>query len=355
MSGCPNGCSQHHIANIGFYGASIKVGEHTIPAYVAHIGGHYEGGEVVYGTRLKVRLPAKRVPDAVERWMRMYEAERDEGEEFNAFAERVGTKALRGRGPRPRAAGRVQPRDDEPLHRLGAATCRSRSSAARASARSERQLTETLAQAVERHDASSSLCSFQKEESVLARRARSRIGAATRASSRSTPACCSPRRSRRGARSRTASACTIEVEDADRRRGPGPSTAAARAKVARARARARRRRRLDHRHPPRAGRRRARTPQLVEWDDKHGDLEVQPARRLDREGPLEAHPRARPALPPAARPAATPRSAARRARSPATAARAAGPAPTRPSAGCTSRDATRSSSSSASASACSSG
>ena len=26
MSGCPNGCSQHHIANIGFYGASLKVG-----------------------------------------------------------------------------------------------------------------------------------------------------------------------------------------------------------------------------------------------------------------------------------------------------------------------------------------
>ena len=62
MSGCPNGCSQHHIGNIGFYGASIKVGEHTIPAYVAHIGGNYEGGEIVYGARLKVRLPAKRVP-----------------------------------------------------------------------------------------------------------------------------------------------------------------------------------------------------------------------------------------------------------------------------------------------------
>jgi len=91
MSGCPNGCSQHHIANVGFYGASIKVGEHTIPAYVAHIGGNYEGGEVVYGTRLKVRLAAKRVPDAVERWLRMYEAERRDGEAFNAFAERVGS------------------------------------------------------------------------------------------------------------------------------------------------------------------------------------------------------------------------------------------------------------------------
>jgi sulfite reductase beta subunit-like hemoprotein len=90
MSGCPNGCSQHHIANIGFYGASIKVGDKTVPAYVAHIGGRYEGGEVVYGTRLKVRLPAKRVPDALERWIRHYEAERQDGEEFNTFAERVG-------------------------------------------------------------------------------------------------------------------------------------------------------------------------------------------------------------------------------------------------------------------------
>jgi sulfite reductase beta subunit-like hemoprotein len=91
-SGCPNGCSQHHIADMGFYGASIKVGEHTIPAYVAHIGGVYEGGKVGYGQRLKVRLPAKRVPDAVERWIRMYEAERtDDTETFKAYAERVGT------------------------------------------------------------------------------------------------------------------------------------------------------------------------------------------------------------------------------------------------------------------------
>jgi sulfite reductase beta subunit-like hemoprotein len=91
MSGCPNGCSQHHIANIGFYGASIKVGDKTIPASIPHIGGQYEGGEVVYGARLKSRIPSKRVPDAVERWIRFYESERQDGEEFNAFAERVGT------------------------------------------------------------------------------------------------------------------------------------------------------------------------------------------------------------------------------------------------------------------------
>jgi sulfite reductase beta subunit-like hemoprotein len=97
MSGCPNGCGQHHIANIGFYGASIKVGEHTIPAYIAHVGGAYEDGEVAYGHRLKARLPAKRVPDAVERWVRFYESERSDGEEFNQFVERVGTQEFEAR------------------------------------------------------------------------------------------------------------------------------------------------------------------------------------------------------------------------------------------------------------------
>jgi sulfite reductase beta subunit-like hemoprotein len=91
MSGCPNGCSQHHIANIGFYGASLKVGGRQMPAYIPHLGGNYEGGEVVYGHRLKSRLPAKRVPDAVERWLRLYESERDGDEPFNDFVDRVGT------------------------------------------------------------------------------------------------------------------------------------------------------------------------------------------------------------------------------------------------------------------------
>src|SRR3984885_7763325 len=90
MSGCPNGCGQHHIANIGFYGASIKVGDHSIPAYIPHIGGAYEGGGVRDGPRLKARPPAKRVPEAVERWVRFYESERTDGEEFNAFVDRIG-------------------------------------------------------------------------------------------------------------------------------------------------------------------------------------------------------------------------------------------------------------------------
>ncbi len=96
ISGCPNGCGQHHVAGIGFTGASIKVGEHTIPAYIPHVGGVFEGGEVKFGTRLKLRLPSKRVPDAIERWIGHYESNREEGEEWNDFAERVGTTELEG-------------------------------------------------------------------------------------------------------------------------------------------------------------------------------------------------------------------------------------------------------------------
>ena len=93
MSGCPNGCGQHHIGNIGFYGASIKVGDKTIPAYIPHVGGNGPG-VTRYGQRLKVRLPAKRVPDAVERWLVMYERDRQERESFNEFVDRVGTGAF---------------------------------------------------------------------------------------------------------------------------------------------------------------------------------------------------------------------------------------------------------------------
>ena len=94
MSGCPNGCGQHHIANIGFTGASIKLGSRTIPAYIPHLAGNFAGGTVTMGQRLKSRLPAKRVPEAVERWLEHYRSERREGEAFNEFVARIGVASF---------------------------------------------------------------------------------------------------------------------------------------------------------------------------------------------------------------------------------------------------------------------
>jgi sulfite reductase beta subunit-like hemoprotein len=92
MSGCPNGCGQHHLGTIGFHGAAMKVGEQQLPAYHVFLGGNGDEGVTRFGTQLKVRLPAKRAPEATERILKTYEAERLDGEEFNATFDRIGTK-----------------------------------------------------------------------------------------------------------------------------------------------------------------------------------------------------------------------------------------------------------------------
>jgi len=92
MSGCPNSCGQHHIANIGFHGAAMKVGPQQLPAYHMFLGGSYDNGNLRMATQLKVRLPAKRGPEAVERVVNLYERDRKPGEEFNTFFDRVGSE-----------------------------------------------------------------------------------------------------------------------------------------------------------------------------------------------------------------------------------------------------------------------
>ena len=91
ISGCPNGCGRHHIANIGFYGAAMKFDKRQVPAYIVMLGGQYDAGQVRMGQRLNVRVPSKRVPEAVERFVRHYQAQRHTAEAFNAFVDRVGT------------------------------------------------------------------------------------------------------------------------------------------------------------------------------------------------------------------------------------------------------------------------
>ena len=222
-SGCPNGCGQHHIADIGFYGASIKVGEKTVPAYIPHIGGKYEGGEVRYGQRLKARLPAKRVPEAVERWVRFYESDR---QDWRAVPRIRGPgRRRRVRGPREGSddADRIQPREHELLHRLqprGAVPGHPRRGGVRGLSTTLPDLEgataqEVLAYGVEQfHPRLTLACSFQKEESVLFHmlseleggRGGSEAGGGNRFTrSRSTPASSSPRRWRRGSSSRTGS------------------------------------------------------------------------------------------------------------------------------------------------------
>lgn len=91
-SGCPNGCGRHHLANIGFHGATIKgAGGQQVPAYELFLAGAYDAGEVRYGERVRTKVPAKEVPAAVRRVLDHYRDHRAEGEQFNDFVVRVGT------------------------------------------------------------------------------------------------------------------------------------------------------------------------------------------------------------------------------------------------------------------------
>ena len=43
ISGCPNGCGQHHIAGLGFQGSIRKVGDRVVPQYFVMLGGGVDG------------------------------------------------------------------------------------------------------------------------------------------------------------------------------------------------------------------------------------------------------------------------------------------------------------------------
>ena len=99
MSGCPNGCGLHHIANIGFHGAAMKGPDGLqIPAYELFVGGNYGGKrheDTRFGQRLPgVKVPAKRVPEVIKHIAGFYKESRQEGEEFNAFIDRVGIEPI---------------------------------------------------------------------------------------------------------------------------------------------------------------------------------------------------------------------------------------------------------------------
>jgi sulfite reductase (ferredoxin) len=88
ISGCPNSCGQHHVADIGLYGMAIRNGERQIPAFQLLVGGNAEG-EGRLGT-LTMKIPARYVPDAVDTLIGAYVSERNDGERIAAWSSRVG-------------------------------------------------------------------------------------------------------------------------------------------------------------------------------------------------------------------------------------------------------------------------
>lgn len=85
ISGCPNSCGQHHIADIGLYGNARRVGERQAPYYQLLLGGEVSAEGVRFGRQV-VPVPAKRIPQALRALLELYRRERSAGQSFRAWA-----------------------------------------------------------------------------------------------------------------------------------------------------------------------------------------------------------------------------------------------------------------------------
>ena len=88
ISGCPNGCGQHHIAGLGFQGSMKKIGGQPAPHYMVMVGGGVGDGSTTFG-RLAAKVPARRAVDALERLLQLYQEKRTADESAVGFFRRV--------------------------------------------------------------------------------------------------------------------------------------------------------------------------------------------------------------------------------------------------------------------------
>jgi sulfite reductase beta subunit-like hemoprotein len=94
ISGCPNGCGQHHVATIGFQGSVRRVGSRAVPQYFVMVGGGAHDGGASFG-RLAAKIPARRIPETVERLIGLYAREKREDESAIAFFQRVDLEVVK--------------------------------------------------------------------------------------------------------------------------------------------------------------------------------------------------------------------------------------------------------------------
>jgi len=94
VTGCPNSCGQHWIADVGIEGKKIKVNDRLVDAYYFCVGGAL-GLHQATARPVGYRCPATEVPDAIERLLRRYLASSEPGESLRRFFARHSDEELR--------------------------------------------------------------------------------------------------------------------------------------------------------------------------------------------------------------------------------------------------------------------
>jgi sulfite reductase (NADPH) hemoprotein beta-component len=92
LSGCPNGCSQHHVAAIGLQGSARRMGAGAVPQVFVLLGGGVGDAGASFG-KLVGKVPARRAPEAVRRLTELYVSGRKDGERAHEFFARAFDRA----------------------------------------------------------------------------------------------------------------------------------------------------------------------------------------------------------------------------------------------------------------------
>jgi sulfite reductase beta subunit-like hemoprotein len=95
ISGCPNSCGQHWIADLGFYGNARKIEGRELPYYLMLLGGGYDReGAMRFGLAVQ-SIPARLAPEAVKRVLDHFIANGAEGESFREYVVRQKVETFR--------------------------------------------------------------------------------------------------------------------------------------------------------------------------------------------------------------------------------------------------------------------
>ena len=96
ISGCMNSCGQHMAANIGLHGSSIKNGALVVPAMQVVIGGGVDPQGKGFIADKVIKLPTKKIPEALRYLLSDYDNNAEEEESFNDYYQRQGKKYFYG-------------------------------------------------------------------------------------------------------------------------------------------------------------------------------------------------------------------------------------------------------------------
>ena len=94
ITGCPNSCGQHWIADIGIEGKKIKSNGKMVDAYYFCIGGSV-GQTAAIARPVGYRCAATEVPDAISHLLEYFQLERTQNETLQKFLSRLSNDSIR--------------------------------------------------------------------------------------------------------------------------------------------------------------------------------------------------------------------------------------------------------------------